>query len=202
MLYSYKMTDDTGFAPNPFFEILSLATCKPLIREKKKKGDFVAGFTSKELCDEKIGMEKLVFIMRITEKLNYSEYYNDKRFDCKKAKGVSRITQSGDNIYFKHNRMYTQAQTYFHRTKELMEHDLISDKVLLSKDFFYFGISAIPLDKFKINIPKTQSAHGVRTTDDKEVSRLWEYLTNHFRKNSVIGPPHYWKANEPFEHEQ
>ncbi|MGE3595803.1 MAG: hypothetical protein AB7N70_09645 [Dehalococcoidia bacterium] len=42
---SYKMTHDTGFAPNPFWGCLTLATCKPGIRQTRGPGDWIAGFT-------------------------------------------------------------------------------------------------------------------------------------------------------------
>lgn len=32
-LYAYIMTYDTGFAPNPFFGICTLACCKPKMRQ-------------------------------------------------------------------------------------------------------------------------------------------------------------------------
>ena len=35
-LISYKVKHDTGFAPNPYFGILTLATCKPAIRRSSK----------------------------------------------------------------------------------------------------------------------------------------------------------------------
>ena len=41
-LFSYKMTSDTGFAPNPFGRRLTLATCKPMIRQSTHEGDWVA----------------------------------------------------------------------------------------------------------------------------------------------------------------
>ena len=47
----YKMTHDKGFAPNPYFDVLTLATCKPAIRRTKKDGDWVAGFVSKALVN-------------------------------------------------------------------------------------------------------------------------------------------------------
>lgn len=34
-LYSYKMTDDSGFAPNPLSRILTLATCKASMGRSK-----------------------------------------------------------------------------------------------------------------------------------------------------------------------
>jgi hypothetical protein len=48
-LFAYKMTHDTGFAPNPFHGACTLATCKPQIRLHKRVGDWIAGFTSKRL---------------------------------------------------------------------------------------------------------------------------------------------------------
>lgn len=37
-LYSYVIKRDYGFAPNPFENICSLATCKPQIRERALEG--------------------------------------------------------------------------------------------------------------------------------------------------------------------
>lgn len=45
-LYSYKMTNDSGFAPNPFWGILTPVTRKASTRRSKKVGDWIAGFTS------------------------------------------------------------------------------------------------------------------------------------------------------------
>ena len=45
-IITYKMTHATGFAPNHDCGILTLATCKPGVREKAEVGDWIAGFTS------------------------------------------------------------------------------------------------------------------------------------------------------------
>lgn len=137
MLYSYKLTDDTGFAPNPFWGILSLATCKPKIRNNTVPGMYVAGFTSRTLCNEKVGEEKLVFIMKVTEKTDFNTYYHDKRFTCKKPSADNRITKSGDNIYYSFNGKYLQDRNFFHKQSNV-ERDLESKMVLLSTDFFLF----------------------------------------------------------------
>ena len=198
MLFSYKMTDDVGFAPNPFHGFLSLATCKPKIRLKKDKGNYIAGFTSKELCGEKVGHERLVFIMKVTEKVNFDRYWNDPQFQIKKPNRNSKINTRGDNIYepiknlnkFDINN-YIQHPNYFHFERE-REHDLTGQFVLLSDEFFYFGMGAIPLDEFKINIPRTQSAHGVKTDDGLEIKKIWEYLSANFPKSVPINRPHKW----------
>jgi hypothetical protein len=40
-LYSYVVTHDTGFSPNPFWGCCTLADCKPAIRRTAKIGDWV-----------------------------------------------------------------------------------------------------------------------------------------------------------------
>ncbi len=82
-LYTYRETYDTGFAPNPFHGVLTLANCKPDIRRTSKVGDWVAAFTANTVknVDSKIvyrgksGEEKVVWIGRITKKLTYAEYW-------------------------------------------------------------------------------------------------------------------------------
>lgn len=41
--YSYKITRDYGFAPNPFGKYCSLACCKPHVRRKAIVGDWIVG---------------------------------------------------------------------------------------------------------------------------------------------------------------
>jgi hypothetical protein len=199
MLSSYKMTHDAGFAPNPFHGILSLATCKPEIRLTKQVGEYVAGFTSKALCGENVGEERLIYIMRITEKLSYDTYWHDPGFQIKKLSNESDISRVGDNIYKPIKKLaefnidnYTQVKNPYHDTKALKERDLKGRNVLLSEDFFYFGAGAIPIDKFKIKVPKTQSSYGYRTIDETEINRLWSYLSDRYPKNIDINKPHCW----------
>jgi hypothetical protein len=79
-----------------------------------------------------------------------------------------------------------------------MEHDLSSKMVLLSKQFFYFGRGAIPMDDFKIKIPAIQTPYWYCTKDNNEIKKLWQYLENNFPKNCLVNPPHYWNENDPF----
>lgn len=71
-LFSYKMTHDTGFAPNPFGHTLTLATCKPQIRRSKKQGDWIAGFTSKALTGDRVGEERLIYLMQVGKNCTYA----------------------------------------------------------------------------------------------------------------------------------
>ena len=42
-IMSYIITHDYGFAPNPYGGFLTLATCKPKIRNSAKIGDILVG---------------------------------------------------------------------------------------------------------------------------------------------------------------
>jgi hypothetical protein len=71
------MSHDTGFAPNPFFGVLTLATCKRYIRSSgnRQVGDWIAGFGSKTMCGDEVGKERLIFLMEVKEKMPLENYY-------------------------------------------------------------------------------------------------------------------------------
>lgn len=85
-MWSYKLTYDRMFAPNPFFGVLTLATCKPVIRRSPNStpGTWIAGWTActlhnADVYDEKIdrcamGHEKLIYLAQIDENITLDEY--------------------------------------------------------------------------------------------------------------------------------
>lgn len=196
MLYSYKMSHDVGFAPNPFHGFMSLATCKPCIRKTKKTGHYIAGFTSKMLCNELPGNERMVYIMKVTGIVSFEEYWNKPDFESKRTSGNSKISLCGDNIYKPisdadpfNSLNYVQIKNPFH-DESRKETDLSGRNVLLSDQFFYFGKGAIPVDKYKIRVPRYQTAYGVCTKEKEAIVKLWSYLLNNFQMNTVINDPH------------
>ena len=76
-LYSYKMSHDNRFAPNPLFGVLTLATCKPQLRKNAKVGDWIAGWTSSHIAHTPtpVGEERLIYLARVSEKLTFAEYW-------------------------------------------------------------------------------------------------------------------------------
>jgi hypothetical protein len=95
-LFSYKIVRDFGFAPNPFFGFCTLATCKPQIRKGAKVGDLIVGTGGLGHCRPK----RVIFAMRVSEKLTFNEYWHDKRFEKKRPNlGSNWIRAYGDNIY-------------------------------------------------------------------------------------------------------
>lgn len=140
-LYSYVVARDFGFAPNPFFEFCTLATCKPSIRKTAKIGDWVIGTGSKE---NKRG-NHIVFGMKITETLTFNEYWNEPRFKQKKPYLLgSKKLAFGDNIYFKKNGKWHQENSHHSfpggkPNPANIAHDTQTDRVLISDSFVYWG---------------------------------------------------------------
>lgn len=63
-LYTYIVASDTGFAPHPFDNYLSLACCKPVIRRTARIKDWIIGLGSVN----NVGNEKIIYAMEVTEK--------------------------------------------------------------------------------------------------------------------------------------
>jgi len=141
-LFSYVVARDYGFAPNPFFGVCTLATCKPIIRRVAAVGDWVIGTgTSKRNRD---GF--LVFAMRITCTMSFNEYWNNERFRRKKPNLRGSKKQAfGDNIYFKNGPEDWHQQDSHHSYQDgnpnpfNISNDTQTDRILLSSDFTYWG---------------------------------------------------------------
>lgn len=148
-LYLYVVARDFGFAPNPFFGICTLATCKPVIRRTAAVGDWIVGTGSKERGRER----DLVFAMRVTETLTYEEYWADPRFLQKRPNLRGSKKQAfGDNVYRRDAGSADWLQLDSHHSlrdgqpnPENVGHDTQTNRVLISTDFVYWGGEGPPL---------------------------------------------------------
>ena len=202
-LFSYKLTHDTGFAPNPFWGELTLSTCKPKIRLAKQKGDWIAGFTSKGLCGDPVGKERLVYLMEVTEKLTLRDYFCSPAYE-KKIPDLAKaecVYLAGDNIYRPKHASgpsfedFDQLKNPFHK-EEHKQRDLSGKFMLASNRFFYFGREAIeiPLD-VRPAVPKGQSAHGSLTRDEGLVKRFIHRIVSDYGVG-VHAAPHSWPSGD------
>lgn len=199
-LFSYKLKTDNGFAPNPFFGVLTLACCKPEIREHRMIGDYVAGFTSNTLDGSEVGKEKLIYLMKITGKLPFSKYWSDPRYQIKKPdlNSPDLRKQFGDNIYepCPNSSKFNQLLNKCHCEEETKKKDLGSLQVLLSTDFYYFGAGAVFLpEEIRPSIPKGQSSNGYETKDEEKILLLIKYLEKNYTKG-IINHPTEWDEND------
>jgi len=179
---TYKMTDATGFAPNHDGEILTLATCKPGIREKAEVGKWVAGFTSKRLNNDEVGQERLVYLMKVTEKMTFDEYWE------KHPQKRPEFSKLGDNIYHKNEKgKYIQEPNNNHSKRDI-DQDILSKQVLISENYKYFGKDK-PLDisnfKEHIKIPSTVSRYGCFSQDEKKVTEFTNFVMAQEAKSDI-----------------
>lgn len=205
--FRYKVEHDWGFAPNPFHGTLSLATCKADIRGCKKLqiGDWVVGFGSKAMGN----LGKLVYAMRVEEILTFDQYYEDPRFQCKKPiKYGSLAYMYGDNVYHTDKsehpvRKYIQDEcAHSHDDgsfyQEHYDRDTKSDKVLLSKTFYYFGNRCFDLpEEFAfIRLGETDmrgnNTYKDLSGEDAKIQSFVDWLSSNYTPG-VHGVPCNWK---------
>jgi hypothetical protein len=212
-LFAYKLTCDAGFAPNPFWGCLTLATCKPGIRRAKNVGAWIAGFTSGVLCRDAVGKEKLIYLMQVTEKLRIADYFRSPRFARKippPISGGEYVLSVGDNIYepIRDNPTaasgFKQVWNQSHwdgagacTPKPLKEHDVSGQFVLVSTLYAYFGRDALMIpSQFRPNIPRGQSSQGAATHDAVRVHAFVEYVFRSAGRRHVVAAPHSWPHSD------
>jgi hypothetical protein len=167
-IYSYVITSDDGFAPNPFHGYCTLATCKPIIRRKAKRNDWVIGTGSVK----NVGNDCMIYAMKVTEKLSLEDYAEDERF-ATKIPGDGAKRRVGDNIYFRDRNGITRQRfpsghSIDRENPETKEHDLNGKNVLISRSesFYYFGENAPKIPKNLQYLIKKGPGHKCRFNDD------------------------------------
>lgn len=144
-LFSYKITRDYGFAPNPFYGVCTLATCKPQIRASANIGDIVVGCGSS--ANNLVG--RVIFLLRVSGKSTFQEYWENPSFQMKKPffKGSLRRAY-GDNIYHRNNFGNWMQDKSHHSfpdgslNTDNLDRDMSCNFVVWGTDFVYWGRKA------------------------------------------------------------
>jgi hypothetical protein len=141
-LYSYVVARDYGFAPNPFMNVCTLATCKPKIRGNARVGDWVVGTGA--ASRKRSG--RVVFAMCVSEAMTFNEYWNDPRFQKKKPNlRASKKQAFGDNIYFRPLGKPWQQMNSHHSFADgscntaNVKNDTQANRVLIGEEYIYWG---------------------------------------------------------------
>lgn len=136
-LYSYVVEHDRGHAPNPFFGACSLCRCKyrdcpdkpPNVVELAKRGEWVVG-TGGENRKRSAGHGRIIYAMRVDNKLSRQQYWSDSRSRKKRPTTNGPYNDTlGDNV---------RPRDPFEKHQQF---------ALISHHFFYFGGNAIPYPK-------------------------------------------------------
>lgn len=193
-VHSYVVARDYGFAPNPFFGVCTLATCKPVIRRAAGVDDWVVGTGSKMY-----GLTgRLVFVMHVQEILSFDEYWSDRRFRSKRPSLNGSEKQAyGDNIYRRDKRGVWRQEPSHHSYADgstndaNVRHDTSAPHVLVSDEFSYWGAVA-PIIPKRFRAPEDLCAlrgHKSNFSDGfvRRVDRWFGGL-----ERGYLGPPMEW----------
>ena len=186
--YSYVVARDFGFAPNPFGQHCTLATCKHKIRKNASQDDWIFGITRKGKGN------RLVFAMKVNRKITFDEYWNSPEFQYKKPVLNGSLKQMyGDNIYHfdKKTNKWLQADSHHSLDNgeinyENLNRDTSGEYVLISKEFYYFG-------KENIEIPlalktKFSVGRGHKYVKEEAAKELINWLSENY-ENGFHGDP-------------
>ena len=195
-LYSYILTHDTGFAPNPFHGFCTLATCKPRIRKTAREGDWIIGTGSKSIHAVRGRIDRsgyLVYAMQITDVLTFDEYWNDPRFrDKRPVKGAGKKWECGDNIYYRDPRtnQLEQYECSYHCPADKGQ-DTKTDRVLISDDFIYWGGDGPQMPPEFADLVSTTQGHKCRFPEADVLKFVrWLRATG---DTGVVGKPTGWE---------
>lgn len=144
-ILSYVITHDYGFAPNPYGDFLSLATCKPVLRKHAKVGDIILATGSVKT----VGNGKIVYAAIVSEIVSLEDYGSNSRYEQK----MPPLNQSGDSIYYWEGDTVIQRENQYHGKADI-EHDVSGCNVLLCEEFWYYGKDATEVPTNLIDVVK------------------------------------------------
>lgn len=193
-VFSYVVAHDNGFSPNPFHGLLTLACCKPKIRQTAHVGDIIVGLSRR--C------ERVVYAMQVAEVIGFHEYWDDPGYSAKRPTWDSPhlVDRNGDNIYEPVGREFRQMRSWHsnpdgsenprHKRRDLgHEYD---NGVLVSEHFIYWGGSG-PLLPAELSFLRVGRAHRCRFSVE-QVEAVGRWFSSQPR--GMLGAPSNWKAGD------
>ena len=198
--YSYKMDHDFGFAPNPFWGVMTLATCKGRLRSSSNLeiGDWVIATGGRALHKY---IEHLIFAMKVEEIITFDQYWGNPNFQCKKPIFNGSVIQMyGDNVYHTNPQTGEVIQERCAHTvegknpkdTEQYGRDIRGKNVLISRNFYYFGANAPELpDEFKCMASTVRDIECYHV-DEKTVKKFVDWLQSNY-KVGIHGDPINWQ---------
>lgn len=196
-IYSYIVIRDFGFAPNPFYGMCTLATCKPKIRTSANIGDWIVGFGSgKKNSPLK---NKVIFVMKVEKKITFDEYWNLPEYQCKKPVMNGSLKQNyGDNIYHRVNGKWVQEDSHHSLeggkvNQNNLDKDTSSNNVLIGTEYWYFGKEAAAISDELMDIVPKGRGHKTILGHEEMLIRWLKDFSGH----GFIGEP--TQFNEGFQ---
>ena len=159
-IYRYILTHDTGMAPCPENGLISLATCKPVIRRVARADDWVLGFRPGSLARGLV-----LWAGKVECSMSHAEY---QRTYSKRSDAVYRLAGSGQ---------YERLAPDYHPTQSEMDRDTGSPVLLFAPEFSYYchGIPE-PLPEDLAYIAAAGRGHRVSDATPEEIAQLEAWL--------------------------
>ena len=183
-LCSYIIKEDTGLAPNPFWGWCTIAVCTPNhMNIKLVSGDWIIGTGVNGMAG------KLVYAMKVSEKIHFDSYFKDIRFQNKKPQLDSDWKkQCGDNMYFfDENGRWKQKTVLHHDTAKDRKTDTRYPYVYVANQFYYFGEHAIDIpSQFQVLIKQGRGC--LCTHPEALVAQFLVWLEEKYTPG-IHGPP-------------
>lgn len=159
-IYRYILVDDLGMAPCSAGGLITLATCKPVIRRTAQPGDWIVGFRRGSL---ERGL--VLWAGRVTEILPHGEY---ERAFRGRPDAIYREGSAG---------AYTRLAPDYHPTQAQMDRDLSGPVLVFDPQvscYFHGQPIALPLNL--AHLAPAGRGHRVSGTQPGDVARLEEWL--------------------------
>lgn len=190
-VFSYIVVHDSGFSPNPFHGLLTLACCKPLIRKTAAPGDIIVGLSSRS--------ERVVYAVQVADVIGFVEYWADPEYEARRPvmNAQQIVYRTGDNIYEPVSGGYRQLPS-FHSNRDGSENpdlkrtDLGGNHVLIGERFTYWGRSGPTLPE-ELEFLAVGRGHRSNFTHD-QVSTVARWFAD--LPGGVLGAPAQWKTGD------
>lgn len=190
-VFSYIVVHDSGFSPNPFHGLLTLACCKPLIRRTASVGDIIVGLSSRN--------ERVVYAVQVADVVGFEEYWTDPEYRARRPVMNAReiIHRTGDNIYEPVSGGYRQLHSFHSNgdgseNPDLKRTDLGGNHILVGERFTYWGRSGPSLPE-ELEFLSVGRGHRSSFTSEQvnSVARWFADLPG-----GVLGAPAQWKPGD------
>jgi hypothetical protein len=191
-VFSYVVTHDSGFAPNPFHGLCTIACCKPQIRRTARAGDLIVGLSTR--C------ERVVYAMTVGVITDFEGYWENPRYAAKLPRMDSgrAVDRRGDNMYAPLNdgdfRQLSSRHSHRDGTEDPhhKRRDLSGVNVLISDRFVYWGDDGPPLPA-ELRFLEVGRGHRCNFSPE-QVQRVVRWFES--QPQGVQGAPAQWPSGD------
>lgn len=172
-IYRYILTSDTGMAPAIDNEVVSLATCKPVIRRCARPGDWVIGFLASPAPSGMVAWAGCV-----TRSISIGDYQRE-------------FHDRSDAVYAqRQDGSFRRLRRHYHREPGQMEKDVSGPALLFDRaTTWYFGDRPQMLPDSLSHLAARGQGHRVNGVESSDPAKLLAWLQSLSRPGIHGQPP-------------